>query len=359
MSLVPLATPNFVSGPDDKLAVVDVYNQDTSVVINSISELSNSLLDEVLSNLSELTGLDIESIVNSFNQVKPTLTKDQIIARLFGDNNKLLSLFRQLDSKYSDYFNVNSKLKNQAIGSSNGVNFNLKNSDIVTIKKLSEMAEVFGDYQLTINDKSAQSGMISGLAKQSFELGIQGLLLKISEGKDDDVVLAVAAELLSGVVKNKNINALYEISLLPIAKQLLNIYPNLFIDFLTNFKLDTTIKEIEYLSLYNKLKDAFENIDPNWNKILRNNDEIFHLKLLTNGNVRDFFKLVDAKINNTRLVIPVLPSTNPRDVLPQLNIDEFYYKLVKSIGIQDVNKYINLHFSRLPVKVNVRVFSNR
>lgn len=359
MSLVPLATPNFVSGPDDALAVVDVYSQDTSTVINSISELSNSLLDELLTNLSDLTGLDIESIIDSFNRAKPTLTKDQIIARLFGDNNKLLSLFRQLDSEYSNSFGVNSKIKNKSVGTANGINFNLKSSDIVTIKKLSEMAEVYGGYQLSVNDKSAQAGIISGLAKQSFDLGIQGLLLKISENKDDDIVLAVAAELLAGVVKNKNINALYELSLLPIAKQLLNIYPNLFIDFLTNFKLDSSLKEIEYLSYYNKLKDAFENIDPDWNKITRSNSTIFHLKLLTNSNVKDFFKLVDAKINNTSLIIPTIPTNNPRDVLPLLNIDEFYYKLVKDIGPQDVGKYINIHFSRLPVKVNVRVFSNR
>lgn len=378
MATSVLAKTTFNSGPDDTLATIDAYSKKiTSGSFNSYQDLN---FDFGLDDLSALTGLntkDLSTLIKTIKNKKLSLSLDEIMNRMFGDNPALMTLYRSLNAPLQANFKLNKLLSGRVRINLGGIPFYFNAKDLTTAKSLAKMIDGFtnGNYKIEFRDQGALAGRLSSLINNSIDQGLPQVYTKtIATTDDKKVQLQATSDIAKNVVKNKNIPVLKEIADGPVGNELKTIYPDVIKDFIVDpeltqvskeAKFQTTyeklkdVKETEFKKLYDDLKSSFVKIDPKWDRTLRNNEEILFLDLITPFNAGVFHKLVDSKNFNETKPITVLaePIADIDSVMPVYNSDECFYALVRFMGKQNAgsilkNSFRTVSFTTTPVQTN-------
>ena len=378
MATSVLAKTTFNSGPDEALATIDAYSKKiTSGSFNSYQDLN---FDFGLNDLSALTGLntkDLSTLIKTIKNKKLSLSLDEIMGRMFGDNPALMTLYRSLNAGLQANFKLNKLLSGRVRINLGGVPFYFNAKDLTNAKALSKMVDGFtnGNYKVEFRDQGALAGRLSSLINNSIDQGLPQVYTKtISTTNDRKVQLQATNEVAKNVVKNKNIPVLKEIADGPVASELKTVYPDIIKDFIVDSDSTQTSKEQKFEATYEKLKDvkekdfkklyddiktSFVKIDPKWNKTLRNRDEILFLDLITPFNAGVFHKLVESKnFSETKpITIPTGPITDIDAIMPVYNSDECFYALVRFIGKQNAdtilkNSFRTVSFTTTPTQTN-------
>jgi hypothetical protein len=378
MATSVLAKTTFNSGPDETLATIDAYSKKiTSGSFNSYQDLN---FDFGLNDLSALTGLntkDLSTLIKTIKNKKLSLSLDEIMNRMFGDNPALMTLYRSLNAALQSNFKLNNLLSGRVRINLGGVPFYFNTKDLTNAKALAKMIDGFtnGNYKVEFRDQGALAGRLSSLINNSIDQGLPQVYTKtISTTDDRKVQLQATNEVAKNVVKNKNIPVLKEIADGPVASELKTVYPDIIKDFIVDSNSTQTSKEQKFEATYEKLKDvkekdfkklyddiktSFVKIDPKWNKTLRNQDEILFLDLITPFNAGVFHKLVESKnFSETKpITIPTGPITDIDAIMPVYDSDECFYALVRFIGKQNAgtilkNSFRTVSFTTTPTQTN-------
>jgi hypothetical protein len=378
MATSVLAKTTFNSGPDETLATIDAYSKKiTSGSFNSYQDLN---FDFGLNDLSALTGLntkDLSTLIKTIKNKKLSLSLDEIMGRMFGDNPALMTLYRSLNAALQANFKLNKLLSGRVRINLGGIPFYFNAKDLTNAKALAKMVDGFtsGNYKVEFRDQGALAGRLSSLINNSIDQGLPQVYTKtISTTDDRKVQLQATNEVAKNVVKNKNIPVLKEIADGPVASELKTVYPDIIKDFIVDSDSTQTSKEQKFEATYEKLKDvkekdfkklyddiktSFVKIDPKWNKTLRNQDEILFLDLITPFNAGVFHKLVESKnFSETKpIIIPTGPITDIDAIMPVYDSDECFYALVRFIGKQNAgtilkNSFRTVSFTTTPTQTN-------
>lgn len=427
MATSVLAKTTFNSGPDETLATIDAYSKKiTSGSFNSYQDLN---FDFGLDDLSALTGLntkDLSTLIKTIKSKKLSLSLDEIMGRMFGDNPALMTLYRSLNAALQAKFKLNKLLSGRVRINLGGVPFYFNAKDLTNAKALSKMVDGFtnGNYKIEFRDQGALAGRLSSLINNSIDQGLPQVYSKTIVTTDDrKVQLQATSDIAKNVVKNKNISVLKEIADGPVASELKNVYPDIIKDFIAdtdtpeiakiqttkeqktvtinekrkNNEVNTTypdftfdsnitqntlnnqsnsevtkdqkfeaiyeklkdVKEKDFKKLYDDLKTSFVKIDPNWNKTLRDEEEILFLDLITPFSAGVFHKLVESKnFSETKpITVPAGPITDIDAIMPVYDSDECFYALVRFIGKQNAgsilkNSFRTVSFTTTPVQTN-------
>lgn len=378
MATSVLAKTTFNSGPDETLATIDAYSKKiTSGSFNSYQDLN---FDFGLDDLSALTGLntkDLSTLIKTIKSKKLSLSLDEIMGRMFGDNPALMTLYRSLNAALQAKFKLNKLLSGRVRINLGGVPFYFNAKDLTNAKALSKMVDGFtnGNYKIEFRDQGALAGRLSSLINNSIDQGLPQVYTKTITTTDDrKVQLQATSDIAKNVVKNKNISVLKEIADGPVASELKNVYPDIIKDFIVDSDSTKTPKEQEFEATYEKLKDvkekdfkklyddlksSFVKIDPKWNRTLRDEKEILFLDLITPFNAGVFHKLVESKnFSETKpITVPAGPITDIDAIMPVYDSDECFYALVRFIGKQNAgnilkNSFRTVSFTTTPVQTN-------
>ena len=247
----PLVQAIFSTGPKDQLAAADIYKVDSKKVITSIQEISSKAGLDVKSLLSGIQNTEVGKLL-SVTKSGVTIDKDALALRLVTSSKSITSSFRDLSknakekviSSFEDFGEVGVKI--------NGIVQYVKDADI---PGLNAMGKFVNDYVKTplfeVVDEDAVAGLVSGVAKEAYALGVMGLLPQLTNGMQGKLLNKVLKKSFPDIIKNGDLTSLSAFANGQLGKSLDFIYPNFAQDLAGAFS-------------YKKLTDIFDqNIDYN------------------------------------------------------------------------------------------------
>lgn len=222
----PIVQPIFSTGPKDQLAAADIYKVDSKRVITSIQEISSKAGLDVKTLLSGIQNAEVGKLL-SVTKSGITVDKDALALRLVTSSKSITSSFRDLSkdakekviSNFEDFGEVGVKI--------NGVVQFVKDADI---PGLNAMGKFVNDYVKTplfeVVDEDAVAGLVSGMAKEAYSLGVMGLLPQLTSGMQGKMLNKVLKKSFPDIVKNGDLTSLSSFANGQLGKSLDFLYPN-------------------------------------------------------------------------------------------------------------------------------------
>lgn len=329
-----LASTVYNAGPDDKMAVADVYKISTSNIINSISKKERN--DDNLDLIN--TGVFNESMLppaKAYDDKQTLIDDKEAIRRISGDDSSITNYYRSLSDKTKQGLSSVSTFKDSiktTIGNCNGTilpNY-LKDANLISSMINSKSK---GLYSPILHDTLAVAGGVAYLVNQASRLGLPCAFSILANSiTDKPPLIGAAINLLPGIIKAGNINGLLDMANSIIKKDILKINPAAITSTITGFKLPPSVEQKTLSVYYDKVNTGFKEMDPNWNKSNRNNSSLSGYNI---GNNNDFGKLISSKNNSTPIIL-----NNPITLAPKQN-DENFLQLMNVFKTTSVTKELN------------------
>lgn len=300
MSAPKLATTTFEAGPDDKLAVVDVYAESSGGIVNSYQETHDESID-VLDSLNGKAGDTTGDATDALGGSIGDNVGDAIGSGLGGSNNDLSDLIGGLDgapdigsigdlesltngdsdllSSISDLaaplsdslsqigqgFDDISVIENGVVVGSIAPGFDLKSvrgiNDVVT--KLSD-----GNYNGIINHAGGLSNLVSNVCNVGSRIGIPNVFSNITKGINDiELMTKSLTNIVPNIIKTANIPLLNDIARTPLASVVKRIAPNVISNTIANITKPINMAVSDIGKFYSQARSTFSKIDADWNKV--------------------------------------------------------------------------------------------
>lgn len=319
MSAPKLATTTFQAGPDDKLAVIDVYEKEGSGVVNSFQETHGDAID-VLDTLagggekpkdnagngegggdefkesdpysgdnapnndsSDLTGgLDGAPDVGSAGEAERLANSDpDYISDIDDlDENVREGMCFRGDSTDEVFYDIEPLEDLEEINDYNwnpakivkGVNFRSVKSVNNIINRLSG-----GAVKGRITDVGGMASLIASSAIQGSRMGMPNVFNAITRGKINKTILARAVGvMIPSIVAKANIPLLNDIARSPFGPMLPRVAPGIIGNTIKAIARPTGMPQNQYGQYYGNVRDTFDRIDPNWNKTSYGNRQVLN-----------------------------------------------------------------------------------
>jgi len=245
----PLVQPIFSTGPRDQLAAADIYKVDSKKVITSIQEISSKAGLDVKTLLSGIQNAEVGKLL-SVTKTGVTVDKDALALRLVTSSKSITSSFRDLSkdakekviSSFEDFGEVGVKI--------NGIVQYVKDADIPGLNAVGKFVNDYVKSPLyEIVDEDAVAGLVSGIAREAYSLGLNGLLPQLTNGMSGRILNRVLKNSFPDMIKNSDLTSLSTFANGQLGKSLDFIYPNFAQDLAGAFG-------------YKKLTDIFDqNVD--------------------------------------------------------------------------------------------------
>lgn len=363
MTAPQLAKTTFRSGPEDELAVIDVYEKQGSGVVNSYQETHKDSIDvldslngegagegggeggggstpdgsesedpwESLGNnddlapnndLSDLTGgLDGAPDVGSAGEAERLANMDPDTISDIDDLDENVRdgmCFRgdSVDEVFADVNGIETKIPR-------GINFNSLNSMNNIIGRLS------GGNIANIIDRGGAASLVASSVLQGSRMGIPNVFGGIvngvaagvaGNGKINNNVLARAVGMMiPEIVRNANIPVLGDIARSPFGNILARAAPGIIGNTIRNIARPTGLPQSGYSSYYGNARDTFGLVDPNWNRTTFGGQPVMNATVVSQN---DFMQeSMYANVTTRPLQISTTPSGNSR----YTNTSDVYY----------------------------------
>jgi hypothetical protein len=242
-----LASPSFVTGPNDNLATVDVFSGTAAGIVNSIASLAASYDVDLIGMLragaaaAQLLPL-IEGVANAQVLLNPTAA----IARLLTASNTLVNAVSGTTINTS--FNTLSTGVQTAIGASGQVLgevavtvgdavSTISNGGISDIQSLGALINSFSNSSaFMMVDTQALAGMAAGVINQCASYGISGVFQQmVSNITNPQVLNSIIQQTLPNLVQVSDITSLQAIANSANGVGISAINPSLLSSFTTNY----------------------------------------------------------------------------------------------------------------------------
>ena len=303
MTAPQLAETTFVSGPDDGLAVVDVYGEGGSGVVNSYQETHPQEIDPLSAadggngddqsggggdseggedRLEDITPVDYGDDSSPNNDLSdltggldgaPDVGTSLEAARLASGDEELVSDIQGLDDDMrgaicmqpSFMDNVVHQVGDVVTNVSSAVNFNsLQNLNNMVSRLAGGGVGSFGN----IRDLGGLSSLVSTATQVASRAGIPNVFTQIVAGGrfNKNILTAAVTNMIPGIVRNANIPLLGEIARSPLGNILASVSPGIIGNTIRSIARPTRMTQSQYGPYYGEVRDTFSRVDPSWNK---------------------------------------------------------------------------------------------
>ena len=294
-----LAQTTFITGPEDDLAVVDIYKESgASGTINSIQDYFDSFDKEsigkflrggkavlkllpAISKLSKINikKLDARSLLGQIGNVSGTLS-NAVKALPDGQMKTVLGeVAKGSDMVLRETNGVISKIPFGNLNSNQGI-FNA-------------ITALAPGVTTSLTDDPTIQNTIIGITKAANSADVRGVLTPILNGNDLDrnAILKIANGTLDTLVKNSDLPSLKTIAEKTLPGEIGKLYKDTLKDFSHNYvkPFACTLEDVN--KEYSDINASFSAIDPNWNKLMFNGIELPNIQAISNSS-KDFQAVV-------------------------------------------------------------------
>lgn len=363
-----LATTTFTAGPDQKLAVIDVYEEDGSGIVNSFQELHNNAID-VLDTLTGNKGgggggeggggngggggdTDDGPAFEDFEDFDPIPSLDD-----FAPNNDFSDILDEdisalpFEDGFDSSFSLDklSGLDNEILSNLNNLDKNIKNG----IKMLGGVNDVFaqlgdvtnrlvdgvnltsinainnivgnlsGGVKSVISDIGGKASLIASAAITGSRIGLPNVFGTIVNGAvaqagqiAKSTINKAVTMMVPEIVKNANIPLLNDIARSPFGSVVSTVAPGIISNTIQNMAKPRNMMDNEYSRYYGNARDTFDLIEPGWNTTsFGNSDNLLNASVISDN---DFF--TDAMMANvTTRPLQITPTEGNSRYIDQSN----------------------------------------
>lgn len=329
MTAPQLAKSTYISGPDDKLAVIDVYEQSGSGVVNSYQETHGEAID-VLEGLNgeggggggeggggEGSGGSGGSGDGGGGDGGSDVYDD--VWDMAGDNSDLLAPNNEVDDLLD------------AVNESNDLN-GLANMDSDILSDLANMGEGIKDSMCaaadfaddvfsTVGDVATQlvkgvalpsaaavsnvigrlaggagpaissvggmSRLVANTAMTASRIGIPNAFGTIASGAlasgkmDKSILTRAVSMMVPDIIKRANIPLLNDIARSPVGNIISRVDPGIIGSTIRNMARPTYLNQGDYGRYYGNARDTFDIVDPYWNRTQFGNREVLNANVIS------------------------------------------------------------------------------
>ncbi len=276
-----LSTPVFVSGPDDKLATVDLYKA-SGKLVNELRDISDTFQASALdalkggNNLLDSTKL---SIIKDFDSTKIgiQLDTDSLLKGLISVNPGMMSALKSLPANMQGELTKVKGFSNIA-GTFNGIASEISKANLSTINGLGNLINGVCKTNLPFNftDKSALAQFSAALIIQASRVGIKGAFKAFVDNITDKRVLkGIVANIASHAVANSMTDLLKDVSTSPAAKIMVRAVGGLTLAYLQNYAIPTRVTVNQRYQNYSNARTTLNGFDANWARYTRPGNQCY------------------------------------------------------------------------------------
>lgn len=322
-----LAIPTFVGGPQDDLAAVDVYEQESDAVINSIQDdyLADTLSDDELLELVGGQAMDeaaAEALIAADDYVLSTveiidMTKDAVPEMV--DGLKALTPV-SLNGITSQVTSVVAGAKGQLAGlqgTIGGITGAIQGGIANAKGVMSMINGVAGQVMGTIKNAQGLVGGLSGIVKQACSMGIPNSFGALMSNVNVVSRLAshgtgllnqVVNGALPSVVKFSDIGSLSSMANVCTPGAIISMQPSIIKDFSSSFNMPSGSPFSAVQGMFGQVTSTFNQINSTWNQVQRAGQQIASITNLQGA----------SQAMNTVMRTGAMLSSNPVDKLQLL-----------------------------------------
>lgn len=277
--MVQLATPTFLSGPQDDLASVDVYDQKSLEVINSIQDLQD---EQELSLYDSLRGgaagaMDTDTILQSYSGAgELVVNKDNLIKRLSATSSSVLSGIRNISNQVAGAINKAIPGNAPLLAKVGTIVKQVQSTNLHSLASIGgTIANLTGNPQLfSLQDQGAQIGLYSGLVQEASRLGIPNSFGELMAAVENPYILRqVALQALPTIVGTSDIHSLGAMAEQLARGNVKHMLPQVVQQFASSFQRTTVLPAHEQKHEWGQIQDTFDDIDPDWRTCRRELDD--------------------------------------------------------------------------------------
>ena len=260
----PLAASIFVAGPKDILAVADVYKQTGNSIVNSFQDLAANVSAGVLG------AKDINALINAARSAESLVTNPNALLRMSGipaasgaivanTQSAIGSALNSVESSVAGALSVVPNLVNSVTATVNGVTSTVLNAGAASLNSVTSLISSATNVSISITDKGATAGFISGLSTQDSSMGIPGTFSALSS-----LLLGAASVALPNAIKTANYNLISDITN-TIGSSVNSIIPNFSKAVISNFTIPKGTPASQYGTLLGQVSSTCTAANSNYN----------------------------------------------------------------------------------------------
>ena len=264
-----LAQTLFKTGPNDLLAAVNVYTQQSAIA--PINDSANAILADIdaLKGLAGCEAIAAETQIRDLvSSQKQALVSSDIVKGVISANSGLHTAYSSLSPKLQNF--LTSVKGSVDLSMVNGkIKAGLKMSSMTDAGAVTAMINIVGgkNNSFTLKDISGQRTFVSNLLKLSSTIGVPGAYATAMAGiADKSMGRGITRDILPTVIANSSYEMLREIAEGPHADHVRATYPNVNRDFASSFKFSHDATTDQHANIAASILTSFNILNPNWNK---------------------------------------------------------------------------------------------
>ena len=242
---MPTLSPTmFSAGPDDSLAVIDVYGEKGSKVINELAEVVAGETNDVLSQLTEAGLLDemtlsdmMDSLSGLASQLK--VSAQSLLSGILSASSSLMSALKSLAKDIQDGI-LNSKLFSEIKATLGGIFKTIKNAGLSALEGIANMVNdlACSNFPFSFKDIGGLVSLAINLIKQGLKMGLDGIFGAFANcAKFDGTMLnMIAKNIAPWLLNNPSNRLLNEIARSSAGKYVFQTFPNYINEYLRKYQ---------------------------------------------------------------------------------------------------------------------------
>lgn len=282
-----LAKTTYVAGPNDAVAVIDVYKKPTSAVVNSWQDVGARVGLDISAAFGGVGKGQISALLKLTSDGKIQLSAQGILNRMTGGNSPLASAFRDVSAGVKAAIALPGQLINSVSATINGTVRAVSAAAMDDVRGIASVinAATNGSYGISITDNGAMAGMVASVSLQGSALGLPKVFSTLSLSIQSPSVLNTAASMIMRTAtKLGNYDLIADIASTSVGRQMGALYPNVISDMVQGYRLPANTNQATYPGQYVDMKDTMDAIVPDWDAYYRNGGTILSTSALNKAN---------------------------------------------------------------------------
>ena len=276
-----LSIPVFVSGPDDKLATVDLYKA-SGKLVNELRDISDTFQASALDGLkggNNLLDSAKSSIIKGFDSAKLgiQLDTDSLMKGLISVNPGMMSALKSLPSTIQGELTKVSGFSSIA-GTFNGIASQISKANLSTLNGIGSLINGVCKTNLPFNftDKNALAQFSASLIVQASKVGIKGAFKAFVDNITDKKVLkGIVANIASHAIANCMTDLLKDVATSPVAKLMTRVVGGLALGYLQNYTTPNRASVNQRYDNYSNARTTLNGFDSNWARYSRPGNQCY------------------------------------------------------------------------------------
>jgi hypothetical protein len=285
-----LASPSFLTGPQDNLVTVDVYTGTSGGIVNSIKSLEAKYNVDLIGMLrAGAAAAQLVPVIEGIANGKLLMNPQAALARLLTASNRLVaavggsslnSAFSALSSGVQSAIGEAGQVLGQIEATVGGVVNTIVNGAVGDIQALGAVINGFANDAgaFLMVDTQALAGMAAGVINQCAAYGISGAFEHMVKNITNPYVLnSIVAQTLPSLIRTGDLTSLQSLSMIASSVGISAVNPSLLPSFVQSYNrslIGSAIQRTPYQdgATYVQMMATFNTADPTWNVSTRSSD---------------------------------------------------------------------------------------